>query len=77
MQLRDFANERRRFGYRRLFVLLRQEGEPSHQTHLPALLLRRRLHGSQATGPEARGRDAVADPGRIQAERSLISGFRP
>jgi putative transposase len=28
-QLRDLANERKRFGYRRLFVLLRQEGEPS------------------------------------------------
>jgi transposase InsO family protein len=28
-QLRDLANERRRFGYRRLFVLLRQSGEPS------------------------------------------------
>jgi hypothetical protein len=24
----DLANERRRFGYRRLFILLRQEGEP-------------------------------------------------
>ena len=29
LQLRDLANERKRFGYRRLFVLLRQEGEPS------------------------------------------------
>ena len=28
-QLRDLANARRRFGYRRLFVLLRQQGEPS------------------------------------------------
>jgi len=28
-RLRDLANERRRFGYRRLFVLLRQNGEPS------------------------------------------------
>jgi transposase InsO family protein len=28
-RLRDLANERKRFGYRRLFVLLRQEGEPS------------------------------------------------
>ena len=28
-QLRDLANERRRFGYRRLFILLRREGEPS------------------------------------------------
>ena len=27
--LRDLAHERKRFGYRRLFVLLRQEGEPS------------------------------------------------
>lgn len=28
-RLRVLANERRRFGYRRLFVLLRREGEPS------------------------------------------------
>jgi putative transposase len=28
-RLRKLANERRRFGYRRLFVLLRREGEPS------------------------------------------------
>ncbi|NKE92471.1 IS3 family transposase, partial [Rhizobium sp. BGM003] len=28
-KLRDLANERRRFGYRRLFVLLPREGEPS------------------------------------------------
>jgi putative transposase len=28
-RLRDLANERRQFGYRRRFILLRQEGEPS------------------------------------------------
>jgi putative transposase len=28
-RLRDLANERRCFGYRRLFILLRREGEPS------------------------------------------------
>jgi transposase InsO family protein len=28
-RLRDLANARRRFGYRRLFVLLRRDGEPS------------------------------------------------
>ena len=28
-RLRDLANEQRRFGYRRLFVLLRREGEAS------------------------------------------------
>ncbi|MCP3413598.1 IS3 family transposase [Bradyrhizobium brasilense] len=29
VRLRDLAHERRRFGYRRLFILLRREGEPS------------------------------------------------
>jgi len=28
-KLRDLANERCRFGYRRLFILLRRDGEPS------------------------------------------------
>jgi putative transposase len=28
-QLRELANARKRFGYRRLFILLRQQGEPS------------------------------------------------
>lgn len=28
-RLRELANERRRFGYRRLFILMRREGEPS------------------------------------------------
>ena len=28
-RLRDLANHRRRFGYRRLFILLRDQGEPS------------------------------------------------
>ena len=28
-KLRNLANERRRFGYRRLFILLRRDGEPS------------------------------------------------
>ena len=28
-RLRDLANERRQFGYRMLFILLRREGEPS------------------------------------------------
>src|SRR5436190_5303186 len=28
-RLRDLANQRRRFGYRRLFIILRDQGEPS------------------------------------------------
>ena len=42
-RLRDLANERRRFGYRRLFILLRREGETSGINRiypLPARLLR-------------------------------------
>jgi Transketolase, thiamine diphosphate binding domain len=33
-RLRELANERRRFGYRRLLILLRREGEPSGVTRL-------------------------------------------
>jgi transposase InsO family protein len=33
-RLRDLANERRRFGYRRLFVLLRQDGERSGKNRI-------------------------------------------
>ena len=67
-QLRDLANEMEAFriGNRRLFVLLRQEGEPSGiNPHLPALS-RRRPHGAQAAGSEAspwgRGRRSWSDP---------------
>ena len=33
-RLRSLAAERRRFGYRRLFVLLRREGEPSGKNRI-------------------------------------------
>ena len=62
--LRDLANARRRFGYRRLFILLRQEGEPSGINRIDRLY--------REEGLTVRRR-----PGRIQAERSLVGGFRP
>jgi hypothetical protein len=34
-RLRELANERRRYGYRRLFILLRREGEPSGSIFVP------------------------------------------
>ena len=37
-RLRALAVERRRFGYRRLFVLLRREGEPSGKNRIYRLL---------------------------------------
>ena len=34
VRLRELANARRRFGYRRLFVLIRQQGEPSGKNRI-------------------------------------------
>jgi hypothetical protein len=42
-RLRDLANERRRFGYRRLFILLRREGEPSRINRIYRLYREERL----------------------------------
>ena len=58
-RLRDLANERRRFGYRRLFVLLRREGEPSGITRISrlyreeGLTVRKRRARRKAAGTRA------------------------
>ena len=58
-RLRELANERRRFGYRRLFVLLRREGEPSginriHRLYREeGLTVRKRRARRKATGTRA------------------------
>lgn len=58
-RLRDLANERRRFGYRRLFVLLRREGEPSGLGRIyrlyreEGLVVRRRRARRKAVGTRA------------------------
>jgi putative transposase len=58
-QLRDLANERRRFGYRRLFVLLRRDGEPSGINRIyrlyreEGLTLRKRRARRRAVGTRA------------------------
>src|SRR5579871_877773 len=49
---------------------------PRASTALPALS-RRRPSPCASGGLETRRRVAGADPGRIQAERSLVGGFRP
>lgn len=54
--LRELANERRRFGFRRLFILLRREGEPSgvnriHRLHREeGLSVRKRRAHRKAIG---------------------------
>ena len=58
-RLRDLANERRRFGYRRLFILLRREGEPSGINRIyrvyreEGLTVRRRRARRKAIGTRA------------------------
>lgn len=58
-RLRTLANERRRFGYRRLFILLRREGEPSginriHRLYREeGLSVRRRRARRKAVGTRA------------------------
>jgi transposase-like protein len=72
-RLRDLSNERRRFGYRRLFVLLRREGKPSgDQPHLPALP-RGRADRAQTKGTPQGCRDTGADPGRGAGQRALAA----
>jgi transposase InsO family protein len=58
-RLRDLANERRRFGYRRLFILLRREGEASGVNRIyrlyreEGLLVRKRKARRKAIGTRA------------------------
>ena len=69
-RLRELANERRRFGYRRLFIMLRQEGEPSGITRIYRLYreeglgVRRRR---AANGPLAYGHPFLLRPGPMPA----------
>ena len=58
-RLHDLANERRRFGYRRLFVLLRREGETAGLNRIyrlyreEGLVVRRRRRRRKAAGMRA------------------------
>jgi transposase InsO family protein len=75
-QLHDLANERKRFGYRRLFVLLRREGEPSGVNRIyrlyreEGLTVRKRRARRRAVG---RGRRSWWNPSRTLAGRWISS----
>jgi len=59
-RLRDLANQRRRFGYRRLFILLREQGEPSGVNRIyrlyreEGLTVRKRKPRRRAVGTRTR-----------------------
>lgn len=58
-RLRELANQRRRFGYRRLFILLKREGEPSGINRIyrlyreEGLMVRKRKGRRKALGTRA------------------------
>ena len=58
-RLRELANQRRRFGYRRLFILLRDQGEPSGVNRIyrlyreEGLAVRKRRSRRKAVGTRA------------------------
>jgi putative transposase len=58
-RLRELANQRRRFGYRRLFIMLRAEGEPSGINRIyrlyreEGLAVRKRRSRRKAVGTRA------------------------
>jgi transposase InsO family protein len=72
-RLRDLANERRRFGYRRLFILLRREGEVSGVNRIyrlyreEGLLVRKRRARRKAIGTRA----PILVEAKANARRSL------
>ena len=75
-RLLELANERRRFGYRRLFVLLRREGERSGINRIyrlyreEGLAVRRRRTWRKASG------NPRADPRGGPRQRPLVTRFR-
>jgi putative transposase len=62
VHLRELANARRRFGYRRSFALLRQQGEPSGMNRIYRLYREERL-SVRASDPPSCGRHKGANPG--------------
>ena len=75
-RLRALAHERRRFGYRRLHVLLRREGFTVNHKRLVPALSRGGPHGPPAGRPQAGFGHAGADAGPAMAERPLVARLR-
>jgi transposase InsO family protein len=89
-RLRELANERRRFGYRRLFILLRREGEPSGVNRIhrlyreEGLSVRKRRARRKAVGarapilveakPRRRGQNPLTQESRIDSRLQIRGG---
>ena len=75
-RLRELANERRRFGYRRLFILLRREGEPSGINRISRLYSEEGLTVRKCSAPQS-PRHKGPDPDRSTGQCPLVAGFCP
>ncbi len=72
-RLRELANQRRRFGYRRLFILLRDQGEPSGVNRIyrlyreEGLAVRKRRSRRKAVGTRVPGGGKPMQNGYIES----------
>ncbi|GGH46192.1 hypothetical protein GCM10011341_06540 [Frigidibacter albus] len=76
-RLRDLANERRRFGNRRLFVLLRREGEPSGINLIYRLYSEEGLTVRKRKGAPQGHPHKGPDPDRGAGQCALVAGPSP
>lgn len=68
-------SERRRFGYRRLGLLLRREGVVMNHKRLRRLYCEERLQVRRRGGPQAGDRDALPDRFATSGEPALVAGL--
>jgi transposase InsO family protein len=71
--MRAIAQERRRFGYRRLHVLLRREGYLINHKKLFRLYREEKLDSAPPRRPEAGDRNQGADAGSDDAKRPVVA----
>ena len=76
-RLRDLANERRRFGYRRLFILLRREGEASGINRIYRLYREEGLGVRKCRGPQAGHWRQGPSSGGGETKCPVVAGLRP
>ena len=70
-RLRDLANQRRRFGYRRLFILLREQGEPSGVNRIYRLYREEGLSKRKARRRAVGTRTPILVEAKVNARWSL------
>jgi len=76
-RLRELAQQRRRFGYRRLHILLRRDGITINRKKTQRLYREEGLTGAPPEGTKARRRRAGPCAGAGASQPALEPGLRP